>query len=205
MRGAPVVSVELLLDEATERAVRAEWQALAAAGLSSLAAHTAPSNRPHVTLLVRPELGPFAVAERAAFPVVLGAPLLFGAGDRRVLARSVLPSRELLELHAAVHAAAGPGAPRVESGGDAPRAGAGDDAPRAGSGGDVSRAVAGADAPHTSPGEWMPHVTLARRLKVADLERALHLLGGELHGRALSLRRWDAASATVTDLGGFPD
>jgi len=196
MRGAPVVTVELLLDEATERAVRAEWQALAAAGLSSLAAHTAPSNRPHVTLLVRPELGPFAVTERAAFPVVLGAPLLFGSGDRRVLARSVLPSRELLELHAAVHAAAGPGAPRVGSGNDAPRAGSGGDAPRAGSGG---------DAPHTAPGEWMPHVTLARRLKVADLERALPLLGGELHGRALSLRRWDAASATVTDLGGFSD
>ena len=187
MRGAPVVTVELLLDEATERAVRAEWQALAAAGLSSLAAHTAPSNRPHVTLLVRPELGPFAVTERAAFPVVLGAPLLFGSGDRRVLARSVLPSRELLELHAAVHAAAGPGAPRVGSGNDAPRAGS------------------GGDAPHTAPGEWMPHVTLARRLKVADLEQALPLLGGELHGRALSLRRWDAASATVTDLGGFSD
>ncbi|GAB2706603.1 2'-5' RNA ligase [Microbacterium marinum] len=185
MRGAPVVSIELLLDEATERAVRAEWEALAAAGLSSLAAHTAPSNRPHVTLLVRPELGPFAVAERAAFPVVLGAPMLFGAGDRRVLARAVLPSAELLELHAAVHAAAGSGAPHAAEG--------------------VSLAVAGADAPHTSPGEWMPHVTLARRLKVADLERALPLLGGELHGRALSLRRWDAASATVTDLGGFPD
>ncbi|MDJ1114302.1 2'-5' RNA ligase family protein [Microbacterium dauci] len=171
MRGAPVVSIELLLDDDTERAVRAEWDALAAAGLSSLAAHTAPSNRPHVTLLVRPELGPFAVAERAAFPVVLGAPLLFGSGDRRVLARSVLPSAALLELHAAVHGAAGPGE----------------------------------NAPHSAPGEWMPHVTLARRLKVADLDRALPLVGGDLHGRARALRRWDAASATVTDLGGFRD
>jgi 2'-5' RNA ligase len=171
MRGAPVVSVELLLDGDTERAVRAEWDALAAAGLSSLAAHTAPSNRPHLTLLVRPELGPVTVAERVAFPVVLGAPLLFGAGDRRVLARSVLPSPEMLDLHAAVHVAAGEGD----------------------------------DAPHSVPGEWMPHVTLARRLKLADLDRALPLVGGELHGRARALRRWDAASVTVTDLGGFAD
>jgi 2'-5' RNA ligase len=169
VRGAPVVSIELTLDAATERAVRAEWQALADAGLSSLAAHTSPSNAPHVTLLVREAVTLASVPRPGAFAVTLGAVVLFGAGERRVLARSVVPSVELLALHAAVHAAAGPGD----------------------------------DAPHTAPGEWMPHVTLARRLKVADLERALPLLGDSIAGTARGLRRWDAASATLTELGVF--
>ncbi|MFS0865779.1 2'-5' RNA ligase family protein [Microbacterium sp. 179-B 1A2 NHS] len=220
MRGAPVVSIELLLDEATERAVRAEWAALAAAGLSSLGRHPSPSNRPHVTLLVRervpvaalggsgsgagpegratvpdgsgspagPEgratvpdgsgspaaqgtdaVRPSPLTGRISFALTLGGPLLFGAGDRRVLARSVVPSAELLALHADVHAAAG----------------------------------SGEDAAHTAPGSWTPHVTLARRVKVADLAVALPLIGGELAGRASALRRWDAASATVTHLGAF--
>ncbi|WP_020098564.1 2'-5' RNA ligase family protein [Microbacterium sp. 11MF] len=169
VRGAPVVSIELEFDAATERAVRAEWQALADAGLSSLAAHTSPSNAPHVTLLVRLAVTLARVPLPAAFPVTLGAVVLFGAGERRVLARSVVPSADLLALHAAVHEAAG----------------------------------AGEDAPHTAPGEWMPHVTLARRLKVSDLGRALPLLGDPILGTAHGLRRWDAASATVTSLGEF--
>lgn len=168
---ADVVSIELLPDAALEEAVRAEWAALAAAGLSSMAAHTAESNRPHVTLLVRSTLDPFDPAPvlATAPPLILGAPVLFGEGERRVLARSVVLSRELLELHAALHALAGPGD----------------------------------DAAHTAPGAWTPHVTLARRVRLADLARALPLVGGELHGRADSLRRWDAASRVVTDLGSF--
>jgi hypothetical protein len=172
MPGA-IVSIELLLDEATERAVRAEWQRLAEAGLSSMAAHTASSNRPHLTLLVRatlPALAFDAILERRAFAVVLGAPLLFGVGDRRVLARSVIPSQELLDLHAGVHALAGPGD----------------------------------DAPHTAVGAWTPHVTLARRMKLTDAATALPLIGGDLHGRASGLRRWDSARQLVTPLGEFP-
>jgi 2'-5' RNA ligase len=159
-------------DAATEAAVRAEWDALAAAGLSSAGAHTGASNRPHVTLLVRTSLSAIDAAPllREPVPLVLGAPVLFGAGERRVLARAVVPSARLLGLHADLHAVAG----------------------------------AGDDVPHTAPGEWTPHVTLARRLRTADLERALALVGGEVHGFAASLRRWDAASATVTDLGAFP-
>lgn len=41
-----VVSIELLLDAVSEAVVRADWERLAVAGHSSLAAHTAPSNRP---------------------------------------------------------------------------------------------------------------------------------------------------------------
>lgn len=167
-----MVSIELLFDADLEAAVRAEWTALADAGFSSLGRHASPSNRPHVTLAVRTAFGELDAASpllRPAFPVTLGAPLLFGSGDRRVLARAVVPSAELIELHAAVHRAAG----------------------------------AGDDAPHTAPGGWTPHVTLARRIRVADLPAALALIEGDLTGRVRALRRWDAASALVTDLGSF--
>lgn len=106
------LSIELLLDPATEAAVRGEWDALAAGGMSSLAHHTSESNRPHVTLLARTDLGPIdahALLDRPSFPVTLSAPLLFGAGERRVLARSIVPTAELLDVHAAVHAGAGRG------------------------------------------------------------------------------------------------
>lgn len=106
------MSIELLLDPATEAAVRAEWDALAAAGMSSLAHHTSESNRPHVTLLVRTDLALFdahPLLEPSPFAVTLSAPVLFGAGERRVLARSIVPTAELLDIHAAVHAVAGRG------------------------------------------------------------------------------------------------
>ncbi|MGC5171950.1 2'-5' RNA ligase family protein [Microbacterium sp. DT81.1] len=165
-----VVSIELLLDVATEARVRHEWDALAAAGLPSLANHVSPSNRPHITLVVRSELKPFHAADLVGslpIPLTLGGPTLFGAGEHRVLVRSVVPTRELLELHAAVHERVGPGD----------------------------------DARHTSPGEWSPHVTLARRLRLGDLPAAVPLVGEELRGQVVGIRRWDAASATVTDLG----
>jgi 2'-5' RNA ligase len=107
-----IVSIELLLDPESEAAVREDWQRLADAGLSSLAAHTAPSNRPHITLLVRPMLAARGFPEAAArlpLRVRLGAPVLFGAGDRRVLARQIVPTEALLALHQGVHAAAGAG------------------------------------------------------------------------------------------------
>ncbi|MFI8592978.1 2'-5' RNA ligase family protein [Microbacterium sp. NPDC078428] len=171
MHSENVVSIELLLDPATEAAIRAEWEALAEAGLSSLAAHTAESNRPHVTLLARRSLPPLPdlTSPRPPFAVTLGAPLLFGGGDRRVLARSVVPTAALLRLHADVHGAAGEDE----------------------------------DLPHTAAGDWTPHVTLARRVRLADIAAVLPLIGGEIRGRAGRLRRWDKRSATVTDLGGF--
>lgn len=170
MSGA-IVSLELLLDGRTEAAVRDEWAALAASGLSSLAAHTAPSNRPHITLVVRTRIAAFetdGIGRRLPLPVTLGAPVLFGTGDRRVLARSVVPSPALVDLHRDLHGALG----------------------------------AGDDAAHTTPGAWVPHVTLARRLRLADLATALPLVGGELDGTVTALRRWDAATRTVTHLTG---
>ena len=101
-----VVSIELLLDPETEERVRADWARLADAGLSSLAAHTAPSNRPHVTLLVRPSLAAVAFPAAAGLlpvPVELAEPLTFRHGDRAVLAWRVVVGDELRALHRAVH------------------------------------------------------------------------------------------------------
>lgn len=109
----PVSSIELLFAPGAEAAIRAEWDALAAAGMSSLAAHTSASNRPHLTLVARvglPTLGAEVFDGIPRFPLTLGAPLLFGSGDRRVLARSIVPTGELLALRSLVHDAVGPGA-----------------------------------------------------------------------------------------------
>lgn len=163
-------SLELLLDERAEASVRADWAALAEAGLSSLARHDAPSNRPHVTLLARAGLAADLPLEGIALPLPLelGPPMLLGAGDRRVLARAVVPSVALLALQAGVRRAAG-------------------------------RAV-GDDDRHFAEGRWLPHVTLARRLRLTDAPTALALLGPPVEGQAVALRHWDPETATLTTL-----
>ena len=108
-------SIELTLDDATDAAVRREWLALQDAGIPSLVRNTSPSNRPHVTLFVAPALRVddlAAVREAVSslpMPLTLGATLLFG-GHRRgyVLARQVVVTTTLLELHRRVHEAATP-------------------------------------------------------------------------------------------------
>ncbi|MFF9850475.1 2'-5' RNA ligase family protein [Streptomyces litmocidini] len=49
-------TVELLLDEAADLAVREAWRRLADAGLPSQARHRSPTNSPHLTLASCPEL-----------------------------------------------------------------------------------------------------------------------------------------------------
>jgi 2'-5' RNA ligase len=174
---APVVSLELLLDSGLEARIRAQWQALAGVGFSSLAAHTAPSNRPHITLVVRPSIRWMTRAELNAvvslpLELEIGDPILFGEGERRVLARSVLPTPSLLDFHASLHALIG---------------------------------ESSEDAPHTRPGEWVPHITLARRIRQADIPQALRLIDDARSSSstvptATTLRRWDAESATITEL-----
>lgn len=164
------VSIELLLDLQTEAYVRADWAALESAGHSNLGAHRAPSNRPHITLLVRPTLELIAFASVVAelpFEIALGEPIVFDHGERIVLARPVVLDETLARVHRAAHDAV----------------------------------PAGEDAPHTVPGEWTPHVTLARRLRRESLDDALALLGAPRRGFAVSLRRWDSETKTVTDLG----
>jgi 2'-5' RNA ligase len=107
-----IVSIELLLDAETEELLRADWARLAAAGFSSMAAHTSPSNRPHITLLVRPTLPTLDFAQATQLlpiPVTVAEPITFRHGDRAVLARKVVTSDELLELHRSIHGIAPPG------------------------------------------------------------------------------------------------
>ena len=105
-----VHSVELLFDSATEAVVRRIWDDLTNAGVRSQASNKAPSNRPHVSLAVaehmddavndalRPILGLLPLA------CTIGAPMLFGRGPF-TLVRLIVPSPELLTLHARVHEA----------------------------------------------------------------------------------------------------
>jgi len=174
-------SVELLLDSTSEALVRADWDALEAEGLSSLAAHRATSNRPHITVVAgTTDAATEALAGAAIavpFAVTLGPPILFGAGPRRVLARSVVPSAELLSLHAAVHEQA------VHEQAVHEQLGAATDSEL-----------------RLRPRNWVPHVTLARRIRLDDLAKALDLLGDDITGQVVGVRRWNSETREITML-----
>ncbi|GAC1405861.1 MAG: 2'-5' RNA ligase family protein [Mycobacterium sp.] len=99
-----VHSVELVFDRDTEAAVRHIWDELREAGIPG----QAPAGRPHATLIVAERIDPdvdellSALVGRFPFPCRIGAPLLFGRA-KVVLARLVVPTEELLDVHAEVH------------------------------------------------------------------------------------------------------
>ena len=103
-----VRSIELLLDPASDAAVRTAWTALVDADLPSLGRHPSPSNAPHVTLAAGPELPvPTGFAAPVPTDVRLGGLLLFPAGPgRSVLVRAVVVDAALAAFHEAVHAVA---------------------------------------------------------------------------------------------------
>ncbi|WP_285318713.1 2'-5' RNA ligase family protein [Pseudarthrobacter sp. lyk4-40-TYG-27] len=99
-------SIELVFDDPTDSLVRADWARLAAAGLPSLAAHTSPSNSPHITLAAGAELeaGPDGPWDQLPLDVTFSGAIIFPAGTGKyVLARSVLLDPALLDLHRALH------------------------------------------------------------------------------------------------------
>ena len=104
-----VHSIELLFDRDTEAAIRHIWDDLASADIPS----QAPAGRPHVTLAVAERIAPDVdallrpVAQRLPLACAVGASLLFGRSNA-VLARLIVPTTELLELHAEVHRISGP-------------------------------------------------------------------------------------------------
>ncbi len=104
-----VHSVELLFDAETDASVREIWDDLAGAGIRSLAGHRSPTNRPHVTMTVAARMGDEVnevlrpMLDRLPLPCVIGAPMLFGAGQAVTLVRLVVPSADLLAMHADVH------------------------------------------------------------------------------------------------------
>ena len=121
----PLHSVEALLDGATDAELRREWTALAEAGLPSQAGHQGATNAPHVTLSAA--LGVSNVVEQRVGAALQGllpvevrvGPLVVMGARRLALARLVVPSSELLRLHAAVATAMAraPGVPeRVHPG-----------------------------------------------------------------------------------------
>jgi hypothetical protein len=99
-----VHSIELLFDDETEAKLRRIWDDLSAADLPS----RIPGGRPHVTLVVAERIEPDVdallrpVAQRLPLGCTVGAPLLFGQ-SHAILARLVVPSADLLALHAEVH------------------------------------------------------------------------------------------------------
>lgn len=105
-----VQSAELLLDPGLDAAVRREWAVLSDAGLPSQNRHLGESNRPHITVAVAASM-PDALDDGDAvrfdpFDVRLGGLVVFG-GRSITLARLVVPSSELLDLHARLHEAVG--------------------------------------------------------------------------------------------------
>nr|WP_294693467.1 2'-5' RNA ligase family protein [uncultured Friedmanniella sp.] len=170
-------SVELVLDDASDGAIRGLWARLAEAGLPTEQRRTpSGSHRPHVTLFAADAIAPAAdqaLPEAfAALRVTVRIGGLLAFGPRRgavVLVRSVVPSRELLDLQAEV------------------------------------AARCGADpAGHFGPGRWTPHVTLARRVPIAQLGAVVQALGDlpELEGTSLRCRRWDSDRRVTWELTG---
>lgn len=101
-------SIELTFEESADFLIRTDWARLAEAGLPSLAAHTSLSNRPHITLAAGNtlEIGPGAEDLWARLPVDVrfsGLVLFPAAPGRYVLARLVVLSDGLLELHRSLH------------------------------------------------------------------------------------------------------
>lgn len=159
--------VELLLDEASDAAVRDEWRRLDGAGLPSQARHRSASNRPHVTLSMTDAWPGARDLERALSPLevlplgaVLGATIVFGRGPY-VLARAVVTTESMLALQRELTGILGPLA-----------------------------------SPLLAPGRWVPHVTLGRRLSSAQVAEALGVLaaGGDRDVVLDRARHWDSAA-----------
>ena len=99
-----VHSIELLFDRDTEAAIRRIWDELATADIPS----QAPAGRPHVTLAVADRIAEQVdvslrpVAGRLPLRCTVGAALLFGRSSA-ILTRLIVPTADLLELHAQVH------------------------------------------------------------------------------------------------------
>ncbi|MEE6176665.1 2'-5' RNA ligase family protein [Mycobacterium sp. 050134] len=102
-----VHSIELLFDPGTEAAIRRIWDGLAAPGEPGDSIRT-PPGRPHVTLAVADRIADDAdallrpLAARLPLPCIVGAPLLLGRSGA-ILARLLVPTAALLDLHARVH------------------------------------------------------------------------------------------------------
>ncbi len=104
-----VQSVELLLNPELDDWVWQQWRALESAGLPSQVKHGSLTNWPHVTLGVADRIS--ADIERRLAGAVQDLPIkanlggvIWFPGKRHVVARAVVPSPELLDIHAQIAA-----------------------------------------------------------------------------------------------------
>lgn len=165
-------SIEVLLDDHSDAAIREQWMRLADADLPSQMRVKSPTNRPHITLLAAERISPEVddglrgLSDHLPFECVVGAPLVFG-GHSSTLARLIVPSFRLLDLHAEVFRRTLPH-------------------------------ITGEPFGHCRPGHWTAHVTLARRLDVEQIGAALAVVQApgdgvaDLPARIVGLRRWDS-------------
>jgi 2'-5' RNA ligase len=162
-----VHSVELTFDADTDAAVRRVWDDLRAAGVRSQAGHKSPSNRPHVTLTVAEQMDEGVNAalrpllERLPLTCTIGAPVLFGSRFF-TLVRLLVPSTELLALHARVHELCLPHMPK----------------------GPLRQAGPGQWTPHVTLARRVPPALLPTALTVKSV-------GRDVRGTAVGLRHWD--------------
>ncbi|MEU1042186.1 2'-5' RNA ligase family protein [Streptomyces sp. NPDC005551] len=168
-------TVELLLDEAAELAVREAWRRLADAGLSSQARHRSPTNSPHLTLAACPELTASIRWELAEVAAALPLPVRFTGLVRferptSVLAWGLDPDSTLVGLHRRVW-----------------------------------EAVASDSPPDTlnpfhEPGRWSPHITLGRTRRAgafADRRLPELLPAPPLSARLTTLRSYDTRTGAL--------
>lgn len=163
-----VQSVELIFDPDTEATVRSIWESLRGKGIRA----QAPAARPHTTLAVadRVDDGVRAVLSELAgrFPLRarIGAALVFGR-TAGILARLVVPSAELLGLHAEV---ARLGAPYLQPG-------------------PLPHTQPGDWTPHVTLARRVEPAHLATALQIAGRPT-------EIDATAIGLRLWDGATRT---------
>lgn len=157
-----VGSVELVFDPDTEDAVRAIWDALRDAGIPS----QAPAARPHATLTVgeRLDAGVDALlaglADRFPFDCLIGPVLSLGRGS--LLARLVVPTVELLAVHAEVFRLS---LPHLQPG-------------------PTPNSLPGQWTPHVTVARRVGPAQLSRAVRIAGKP-------SQLAGSVIGLRRWD--------------
>src|SRR4051794_30276484 len=158
-----VHSVELVFDRDTEAAVRQIWGELRDNGIPS----QAPASRPHATATVAEWIDPAVdgvlqpLAARFPFPCRIGAPLLFGR-SQLILTRLVVPTAELLDVHAEVYRLCEP----------FQRPGA------------MANSRPGQWTCHVTMARRLPGSQLGRALRIAGRPT-------EIAGQVRGLRRWD--------------
>ena len=161
-----VHSVELVFDADTESVIRQIWDGLREAGIPS----QAPASRPHATLTVAERIDPavdellVGLADRFPFSCRIGAPLLFGRA-KVVLARLVVPTIELLDVHAEVYRLC---VPHLQPG-------------------PMSNAQPGQWTGHVTLARRLVPAQLGRALRIAGKP-------AEIKGSVVGLRRWDGKS-----------